>query len=78
MLALQKELDNMRKEAQRARDREVRVQRAEEELQVLPERCERLGEERASRVRSLLPLPCHLRSILCRPTLKLLNNFAPT
>ena len=40
MLALQKELDNMREEAQRARDREVLVQRDEEGLRILPGRYE--------------------------------------
>jgi hypothetical protein len=79
MLALQKELDNMREEAQRARDREARrTQQDEEELQILRERCERLEDERASTVRSVSLLPCHLRSIFSRPILKLLNNCAPT
>jgi hypothetical protein len=71
MLTLQKELDNVREEAQRARDREARrVQQDEEELQILRERCERLEVERVSTVCSVfLPL-CHVCSILCRPTLK--------
>jgi len=52
MLALQKELDNVREESQRAQEWEARrVQQDEEELQILRERCERLEEERASTVR---------------------------
>ena len=55
MLALQKELDNLREESHRSRDREARrVQQDEEELQILRERCERLEEERASTVRAHL------------------------
>jgi hypothetical protein len=55
MLALQEQLDNFRDESHRARDRESRrVQQDDEELQILRERCERLEEERASAVRSLL------------------------
>jgi hypothetical protein len=51
MLALQKELDKAREDAQRARERESRRTRQdEEELQILRERCERLEEERASAV----------------------------
>jgi len=51
MLALQKELDNMHEDSQRAREREVRRSRQdEEELQILRERCERLEEERTSAV----------------------------
>jgi len=57
MLALQKELNDLREESHRARDREARrVQQDEEELQILRERCERLEEERASTVRALLLL----------------------
>ena len=79
MLALQRELDSVREEAQRAREREARrTQQDEEELQILRERCERLEDERASTVRLVLLLLCHLRSILSRPTLKLLNNCALT
>jgi hypothetical protein len=53
MLALQKELDSVREETLRAREREARLkQQDEEELQILRERCERLEEERASTVRS--------------------------
>ncbi|KAI9449387.1 hypothetical protein F5148DRAFT_1247904 [Russula earlei] len=49
ILALQKELDNVREDAQRSREREARrAQQDEEELQILRERCERLEEERAS------------------------------
>ncbi|KAI0292527.1 hypothetical protein BC826DRAFT_1105422 [Russula brevipes] len=49
MLALQRELDNVREEAQRSREREARrLQQDEEELQILQERCDRLEEERAS------------------------------
>ena len=56
MLALQKELNDLREESHRARDREVRrVQQDEEELQILRERCERLEEERTSTVRALSP-----------------------
>jgi hypothetical protein len=51
MLALQKELDNAREDAQRARERDARRTRQDdEELQILRERCERLEEERASAV----------------------------
>jgi protein SPA2 len=54
MLALQKELDNVHEDSQRARDREVRrSQQDEEELQILRERCERLEEERTSAVCSV-------------------------
>jgi hypothetical protein len=54
MLALQKELDSVREDSQRAREREVRRSRQdEEELQILRERCERLEEERTSAVRSV-------------------------
>jgi protein SPA2 len=62
MLALQKELDNVRQESQRVRDREVRrAQQDEEELQIMRERCERLEEERASAVRSTpSPYSCYL------------------
>jgi hypothetical protein len=57
MLALQEQLDNLREESHRARDRESRrMQQDEEELQILRERCERLEEERASAVRALLLL----------------------
>jgi len=49
MLALQKELDNVRDDSQRAREREVRRSRQDDdELQILRERCERLEEERTS------------------------------
>ncbi|KAH9048454.1 hypothetical protein EDB84DRAFT_1457065 [Lactarius hengduanensis] len=49
MLALQKELDSMREDAQRSREREARrAQQDEEELQILRERCERLEEEHTS------------------------------
>jgi len=55
MLALQKELDSLREDSHRSRDREARrVQQDEEELQILRERCERLEDERASAVRALL------------------------
>jgi hypothetical protein len=71
MLTLQKELDNVREEAQRAKDREARrVQQDEEELQILRERCERLEVERVSTVCSALLLLCHVCSIPCRPTMK--------
>lgn len=54
MLALQKELDNVRDDSQRARERDVRRSRQdEEELQILRERCERLEEERTSAVCSI-------------------------
>jgi protein SPA2 len=54
MLALQKELDNLREDGQRAREREARrAQQDEEELQILRERCERLEEDRASAVCSV-------------------------
>jgi hypothetical protein len=54
MLALQKELDNVREDSQRSRDREMRRSRQdEEELQILRERCERLEEERTSAVCSV-------------------------
>jgi hypothetical protein len=54
MLALQKELDNMREDSQRTRERENRRSRQdEEELQILRERCERLEEERTSAVCSV-------------------------
>ena len=57
MLALQKELDSVREEAQRAREREARrTEQDEEELQILRERCERLEEDRASAVRSAISL----------------------
>jgi hypothetical protein len=52
MLALQEELESVREEAQRSREREARrTQQDEEELQILRERCERLEEERTSAVR---------------------------
>ena len=51
MLALQEELDSMREDAQRSRERDARRARQdEEELQILRERCERLEEEHASGV----------------------------
>ncbi|KAI9441227.1 hypothetical protein H4582DRAFT_2110203 [Lactarius indigo] len=51
MLALQKELDSQREDAQRSREREARrAQQDEEELQILRERCERLEEEHTSGV----------------------------
>lgn len=51
MLALQKELDSMREDAQRSREREVRrAHQDEEELQILRERCEQLEDEHASGV----------------------------
>ena len=54
MLALQKELDNVREDSQRTRERDVRRSRQdEEELQILRERCERLEEERTSTVCSV-------------------------
>lgn len=54
MLALQNELDNVREDAQRAREREARrALQDEEELQIQRERCERLEEERASAVCSV-------------------------
>ncbi len=54
MLALQKELDNVREDSQRTQEREVRRSRQdEEELQILRERCERLEEERTSAVCSV-------------------------
>ena len=54
MLALQKELDNVREDTQRSRDREIRRSRQdEEELQILRDRCERLEEERTSAVCSV-------------------------
>jgi hypothetical protein len=54
MLALQKELDNLREDGQRAREREARrALQDEEELQILRERCERLEEDRASAVCSV-------------------------
>jgi hypothetical protein len=54
MLALQKELDNVREDSQRVREREVRRSRQdEEELQILRERCERLEEEWTSAVCSV-------------------------
>ena len=49
MLAFQKELDSMREDAQRGREREARRAREDEdELQILRERCERLEEEHTS------------------------------
>lgn len=63
MLALQKELDNVREDSQRARDREIRRSRQdEEELQILRERCERLEDERTSAVCSVtssMPIAPH-------------------
>jgi len=54
MLALQKELDDVHEDSQRARERDVRRSRQdEEELQILRERCERLEEERTSAVCSV-------------------------
>jgi hypothetical protein len=59
MLALQKELDNVREDTQRSREREIRRSRQdEEELQILRERCERLEGERTSAVCSVTsPIP---------------------
>ncbi|KAA1470711.1 hypothetical protein DENSPDRAFT_836571 [Dentipellis sp. KUC8613] len=49
ILAMQKELEEMREDRERAQEREARRAREdEEELQILRERCERLEEERAS------------------------------
>jgi hypothetical protein len=54
MLSLQKELENVREDAQRSRERGARrTQEDEEELQILRERCERLEDERASAVCSV-------------------------
>jgi len=70
MLALQKELDNLREESHRARDREARrAQQDEEELQKFHKRCERLEEERASTVCAVLLSSLVLTLTSCRSTL---------
>jgi hypothetical protein len=79
MLALQKELDNAHEDSQRAREREIRRSRQdEEELQILRERCERLEEERTSAVCFSYLSYTDCTSLVYRPTLKLLNSYAVT
>ena len=78
MLALQKELENLREESHRARDREARRAQQDEELQKFHERCEQLEEERASTVCAVLLSSLVLTLSSRRPTLKLLNNYART
>ena len=56
MRALQKELEELREDRARDREREVRRhQEDEDELQILRERCERLEEERDSEKGGVCP-----------------------
>lgn len=79
MLILQRELDNAREDAQRAREREAqRARRDEEELQILRARCERLERERTSAVCSVTsPYRLHLLTRLQASSGEQLRGLRP-